>query len=190
MTIFVIVAPVIHLLYLIADRSVQSSGTGFNMGAAIGSLLILLLGLFILYATVKFILNMSNLRRNGVVIEGGTITDQRSENIGGLRRSRYRGSPALVIYVTYSYEYAGKTYTKEQIVSRQYGANLQPVNDKAWVGKVVSVRLLPQDPDIAYLEGIASIEQAQDNQISMVVGLCFAAICLGTAVYLAVLVFR
>ena len=190
MTIFVIVGPAIRLLYVMVAQSGQSSGTGFNFGAAIGSLLLLLLGLFILYSTVKFMMSMSNLRRHGVVIEGGTITAQRRENIGGVRRGRATGPPAVVTHVTYSYEYRGKTYSQEQIVSKKYGANLSSVDDNAWVGKAVSVRLLPQDPDVAHLEGIASAEQTQDDQISVIVGLCFAAVCLGAAVYLAMLVFR
>lgn len=121
------------------------------------SLLFFLLSVLIIYTLVRSWW-MFNLRRPGVTVEG-RITHRNTRTVGGGNRA---GRVGTAYYVTYSYDYQGKTYSHEQEVDE---SSYSVLNE----GGLVSVRYAVQHPTVALLEGPASQRAISNLKYSLIV---------------------
>ena len=119
----------ISLLQNVAATTHQSPGIDFFIVVGAIALAVGFVGIFSIYAAVRQLRVRSELRRNGVTVEGrimGRRFDPRSKRW----------------MVTYSYDYQGQPYSHEQAVRKKYYLAL--LEETA-----VPVHCLARDPSVA-----------------------------------------
>ncbi len=119
----------ISLLQNVATTTRQLPGIDFFIVVGAIALAVGFVGIFSIYAAVRQLRVRSELRRNGVTVEG-RITSRRFDP-----RSKWW-------MVTYSYDYQGQPYSHEQAVRKKYYLALPEET-------AVPVHCLAHDPSVA-----------------------------------------